>query len=165
MLLIDNMLRNDRLLMRSTLYHVDRVWYWLTETERQVQGLPLLDKVYMFPATCQTKQNETKQIETKRVKTKWNKRKRNKIKIERNKLHVNMTVGLINLSSVSHDFVQFRSPTFFYQAVGKKKKNEWWTYKKTIGRRVCIDEIGWQQERKKLYPNFGDEQIRYLDWK
>ena len=31
--------------MRSTRYHVDRVWYWLTEAEGR--GLPIPDKVYM----------------------------------------------------------------------------------------------------------------------
>ena len=34
-----------RLLMRSTWYHVDRIWYWLTEA--QGQGLPIPEKAYM----------------------------------------------------------------------------------------------------------------------
>ena len=39
--------------MRSTPYHVDRVWYWLTEAEDQ--GLPIPDKVYMIPSRPKSK--------------------------------------------------------------------------------------------------------------
>ena len=154
-----------RLLMRSTRYHADRVWYWLTETERQ--SLSLLDKVYMFPVTCETKQkwNRTKRIETNRNGAKQIKRKRNKIEIGRNKW--NMTVGLISLysvSSISH------SPAFLWGRrkgnCANRKKNELGTYKKMIGRRACTNEIGGNSRKESApYLNFGDEQIRYLDSK
>ena len=40
-------LYNYRLLLRSTRYHVDRVWYWLTDAYGV--GQPIPDKVYMVP--------------------------------------------------------------------------------------------------------------------
>ena len=39
--------------MRSTRYHVDRVWYWLTEAEGR--GLLIPDKVYMVPSRPKSK--------------------------------------------------------------------------------------------------------------
>ena len=44
---------NYRLLMRSTRYHVDRVWYWLTDAVGG--GLPIPDKVYMVPRRPKSK--------------------------------------------------------------------------------------------------------------
>ena len=44
---------NYRLLLRSTRYHVDRVWYWLTEAE--CRGLPIPDKFYMVPSRPKSK--------------------------------------------------------------------------------------------------------------
>ena len=41
-------LYNFRLLLTSTRYHVDRVWYWLTEARGR--GLPIPEKVYMVPS-------------------------------------------------------------------------------------------------------------------
>ena len=46
-------LMNYRLLMRSTRYHVDRVWYWLTDAVGG--GLPIPDKVYMVPSRPKSK--------------------------------------------------------------------------------------------------------------
>ena len=46
-------LYNYRLLMRSTWYHVDRVWYWLTDAVGG--GLPIPDKVYMVPSRPKSK--------------------------------------------------------------------------------------------------------------
>ena len=39
--------------MRSTRYHVDRVWYWLTDAVGG--GQPIPDKVYMVPSTPKSK--------------------------------------------------------------------------------------------------------------
>ena len=39
--------------MRSTWYHVDRVWYWLTEAKGR--GLPIPDKVDMVPSRPKSK--------------------------------------------------------------------------------------------------------------
>ena len=39
--------------MRSTRYHVDRVWYWLTDAVGG--GLPIPDKVYMVPSRPKSK--------------------------------------------------------------------------------------------------------------
>ena len=47
------LLYNYRLLMRSTPYHVDRVWYWLTDAVGG--GLPIPDKVYMVPSRPKSK--------------------------------------------------------------------------------------------------------------
>ena len=44
---------NYRLLMRSTRYHVDRVWYWLTDAVGG--GIPISDKVYMVPSRPKSK--------------------------------------------------------------------------------------------------------------
>ena len=47
------LLYNYRLLMRSTRYHVDRVWYWLTDAVGG--GQPIPDKVYMVPSRPKSK--------------------------------------------------------------------------------------------------------------
>ena len=39
--------------MRSTRYHVDRVWYWLTDAVGG--GQPIPDKVYMVPSRPKSK--------------------------------------------------------------------------------------------------------------
>ena len=44
---------NYRLLLRSTRYHADRVWYWLTEAGGR--GLPIPDKVFMVPSRPKSK--------------------------------------------------------------------------------------------------------------
>ena len=49
----NRILYNYRLLMRSTRYHVDRVWYWLTDAVGG--GLPIHDKVYMVPSRPKSK--------------------------------------------------------------------------------------------------------------
>ena len=47
------LLYNYRLLMRSTRYNVDRVWYWLTDAVGG--GKPIPDKVYMVPSRPKSK--------------------------------------------------------------------------------------------------------------
>ena len=47
------MIYNYRFLLRANRYHVDRVWYWLTEAEGR--GLPIPDKVYKVPSRPKTK--------------------------------------------------------------------------------------------------------------
>ena len=39
--------------MRSIWYHVDHIWYWLTEAEGR--GPPIPDKVYMVPSRPKSK--------------------------------------------------------------------------------------------------------------